>query len=495
MHRLGFADRLSAARGLAPFLVAVGLAVSAYLGLVAVSGQHTTFAFIPAAFAVALVYRHYPEVLVMLLILFSTDILQFFSLSNLPSLSLGPGMMLTMGDALLVFMSIMAVHKIVAREQHLLFRNPLLALIAAISLGFVVNVLLDHGGVDLAANRARLYFSYAFYPVVAVHIDSGHRLRRVIGFLMVLGVAALGFQIPETVTGQRLPGTSTGYYALNIRQTILGREVLYTWSRIDWYMLLVAMLPAGLALTTRRLVYLVLASIGLLGILLSFVRGWYNATLAALAVLLLFGIRRRDSTLGRLLIMAPVSILITYAGCTLIGSVSDQFASTLPLGQAILARMQSGTFGAAQASTLLSRVGLSKRLLAEVAQSPLLGIGPLFGGNLDLGVVSTLHALGVLGVLAVTSWIATFYYYAVRLVREGEETLDSYERGVLIALLCAWSGMMVGYAVSLDFFAARPIGIFVIALMAGLLDRLWAAHCRRLLSGQEAPRVLQDAAG
>jgi hypothetical protein len=422
------------------------------------------------------------------LLLFSTDLLQFIPMWKLPTLNLIPGMVLNMSDTLLIFLFVTALPKLAARRERLLFLGPLLAIAGAVGLGFLVNIIFDRGSLDLAANRARIYFSYAFYVVVAAHLDSSRRLRRVIRFLMALGVAALGFQIAETVTGQRLASLATNYFGREIGPTVLGRRILYTWSRTDWYMLLIAMLPAGLALTTRKGAYVALAIAGLLGILLSFVRGWYNMTLLSLAVLLLFGVQGRGSTRRRLLIMIAASVLAVYAALTLIGSISEQFGSTFSLPRAILARLHSGTLEAPQATTLLGRLAVAKRLLREAARSPLVGIGPLFGGSLDLGGVSTLHALGVFGILAVIYWVGVFYYYAIRLAREGGETLSSYDRGVLIALLCSWSGMMVGYAISHDFFAARPIGIFVIMLMAGLLDRLWVSHNQRMLATKETQR-------
>lgn len=462
----------------------IGLMLSWRLGSMIVQGQHWIAVLPVLAVVLALIYPNYPEFLVMLVVFLSTNNLELAPVHKLPSFPFFPGMILSLQDMLLVFLFVTALPKIAAREERPIFLKPFLVMSSAIVIGFLVNIAFHNPGLDRTGRIAREYFAYGFYLVVVAHIDSEHRLNRLIRFLLTLLIVSVGLQIVETATGQRIVAWGTGYFARDTVISVGTMPVLYAWNRTGPYVLFLAMLPIALALTTGKRRYMALAIIGLLAIILGFVRSWYVMTIVALMVLYLCQLGGRKVNNARLVFL----LIAVFAALGLIGAVSTQWGGTIGTAPRLfLARLASGTIDIEQSSTFLGRAEKTRYQLELIARSPIYGKGPLLGGqSLDIGVVNTWVALGGIGVVAAIYWIGTFLYYAIRLLKKGGTILDSRTRATLMALVAAWSGMMVGYVFSWDFFATRDDGIFVVGVMSAILDRLWVWRSRHLLSNKQA---------
>jgi hypothetical protein len=400
---------------------------------------------------------------------------------DLPYLQVMAGLRLTVRDGLLLGTLPLAVLRLVRRREAPLFTWPLLGVLAAVGVAFLLGVLAD-GGARVALNLLRPLFGYALYVVLVAAVDSRHKLDWLLATIFATALVGVAIQAVEAARGSPLPFLALPLDAAQRQAgvTVDGRQVPYIANRATWHLFLSLFLGLGCVLEWRAVrLHAPLAVMCLLGFLIGLARSWYVFIgIGALAMLVACASwRRRVTFLGALFAALGVIWVVTnfvsgFTERSYGGSITDVW----------LARSQTLLSASNDPSYRVRVAELSSQWTAFLG-SPLFGYGlsrdgqrfSLGLGNLDTGAINTLIMFGIIGstaFLVLIGWAVWTNVAALSRLR------PSRERGYVLGVLGVWAGLLVGYAFNWDFFT-HPNGPWLVVLALTVGDRVQRLALRR----------------
>jgi O-antigen ligase len=412
----------------------------------------------------------FPDPIIFVLFLLSTENLQFIALIELPGFRLGPGLYFNLRDVLLILLFLSALYKLIKNSYLPPFTGPLTAIftIALFSLGISVLTGTTTFSERHGLNLIRYFFAYSFFFSLITHMNSQAKVKRTIFFFILICVVASGIQVAEGLSGDKFaihtsisaenPYFGTGAYIL------IGNEgVLYNWNRATPYTFFAMLLCYGASLFSNSYVLLVLPFLMFIGIAWGFSRIWYIMTAVGLLTMMILNFQ--SGKLRKLLVRTGLVIIliIIFMGIT----VPTATSPGEDLADLVWNRFLT-VFQPTQDESFIGRTILIKEIWSSFLENPLIGLGfDPKNLNLDLGVMTTLSLLGLPGLVAILWLVLSMLKWAWRLQKM---TTSPVVKGASHGIIASIFGILVGYSFSWDFFT-RTEGIFLITFICYLIER------------------------
>jgi hypothetical protein len=436
-----------------------------------------TVALVAAMAAVGLVVcAHWLLVPTVVLVILAAEALGVFGVrsgDDLPFVQFG-GVRLTVRDALLILCLTIAIWQLVRRGERPVYTVPLLVVVGAISVAFLLGVVLD-ADVKPALNGLRPLFAYALYPIIVAAVNSPRKLKLLIASIFVVALVAVVVQLMEAAHGSPFPflappliGNAQAAAGLSVG----GRGVPYIWNRAIWDLFVALLLAVGCVVEGRALwTHTPIVVACAVGFIIMLARSWYIFVAAGVVAVLLVqvGWRQRLRSLGLLgMGMVVIAAVTTVVG----GLVSASYGGSL-LG---VWQTRALTLLSFQGdSSYVQRVSELQLQWQAVLGSPLLGYGLssegqqlILLGNLDTGAVNTVLSFGFIGT---ASFLLLSMYAIVAATRLARGLDRSWQRGYALGVVGIWVGVLVGYGFNYDMFTYSH-GPWLVVLALGLGDRL-----------------------
>lgn len=451
----------------------VGVLIALATGAAIYVGGIRLLAIVTAVFWLAAVAYYWPLAIAGLALLQSGAFFQFVPPNAFFWVPLGPGQGLNLLDVLVLVSLPFALLRLAHRHERPVFAWPVLLLIGAGALSVAVGLLSGGAGLNAATPLSRSIFYYVMYFVLVAAIDSRRKLDGWIAFVLGIMVVAIGLQLVEAITGQRLSSGLVEFGSTH-RLSIGGQyTVVYLWNRAATLSFLGLMLALGVVVESRpvRLRFVCLVGLGIVSFALAFVRQWFVYVILGVVGVLLAQRTARGRGVLMTALIAGLLILVLVVGSPLL-----QASFGPSLVDAWLARATTiVAFG--EQSTNLSRVHTMADQWDSFLRSPLVGHGQTAASlkgttSSDVGITNTLVEMGLLGLLAVTVMWASFLATAFRVRSRIDEGVW---RGYVIGLIGFWMAVLAGSLYGVNYFSA-PEGVWVIVVALALLDRLRALH-------------------
>lgn len=431
------------------------------------------FASIMLTIGCMLLLWHMPELGIALVLLLSTHTLMLYSYDDLPDIKLMPGFRFNALDLLLIGMFIIGLIKLSQRKERPMFLW-LLIIFAIISIWSLIwSILQEEADWDNGLLVFRTMFTYSFYFCVVGNIQTKKQFKFLIKWLYIILLVSAIIQVYEVTLGDWLSplGKASALEEFQGRSVeISGQELAYIWNRAVTYSYLGLFLVLGSWLTgnSQGLSFrkqILLISSGLIAFILTMVRSWYVMIIVGIFAILLFGHRQRKKLFSIILIGILLVVLLNAFWSFGSGNKVD-------ILNLITSRF-STIFDLFSGKTLHvnSRMLLLNQQLELFFKKPIFGYGFSNSINLysgDIGLGNTLLRFGLIGLTWVLLLFYSFYSNTVSLLKKLPQSL---EKGYLSGMLGAWTGMIVGYSFSWDFFTSKE-GIFLVTLMLAIVDRI-----------------------
>ena len=456
-------------------ITAVGLLL---LGLLAVapflrSGQAAlTLAILAGLYFTLFSFRHL-LVAALILVVLSEEALGLFGSGGLPYVQVASGLRITLRDALLLVMLVVALISLRDRAEKALFMPPLLCIGAATALAFALGTLAD-GSTAAPFQLLRPLFGFALYFIVVAAVQSRTELNWLVATIFVVVVASVVLQVGEQASGRgALSQDPLALPTDGIRSVdVAGAVVASPASRAPQLLFLALFLALGCLFEWQSIrLHATIVVICLLGYIVALTRSWYlfiaAGTLTMLIVVRGWQARARFAA-AIPIVVAAVGSAALYAGGAAAHDPGNSLLDQWLARSATLLAFQ-------QESTFVIRLGALSWQWDQVLAAPLFGYGlsRVTNGllNSDLGVINTLVVFGMVGTIPFLALIATGLHASIMTWRR---LPPSRERGYALGLLGAWVGLVVGYASDWDF-VTNSSGPWFIVLALAIGDRLRAS--------------------
>ncbi|MFX0142178.1 MAG: O-antigen ligase family protein, partial [Candidatus Hodarchaeota archaeon] len=251
---------------------------------------------------------------------------------------------------------------------------------------------------------------------------------------------------------------------------ISGREVAYIWNRAVTYSYLGLFLALGTwitgnpqGLSSRKQILLI--SSGVVAFILTMVRSWYIMIVVGIIVILLFGYRRKKKLFSIILIGIILLVLFNTFWSFGIDNEVDILNRLTSRFSTILDVFNGKTLH------FTTRMLLLEQQLEFFLKRPIFGYGYSKSISLyssDIGLGNTLLRFGLVGLAWILLLLYSFYSNTKYLLKKLPQSL---EKGYILGMVGAWTGMVIGYSFSWDFFTSKE-GIFLVTLMLAFVDRI-----------------------
>ena len=403
-----------------------------------------------------------PIPLVLIVLAFSTNVLQFVSLEYLPYFQVAAGIRLNAQDITLLLLVIIGGLHLLRRNERPRFLQPLIFFAGAILLATVFGWAADTTSPDAALNGLRAYSGYLLYVGLVGVIDTQRKAKALAALVFLILVVSVGIQVLEAIQGARIItpfSPASEYFGATKNIIVGGVSIPYLWNRATGYLFLGLFLALGAALTGKaNTKHMVLGVWAVIGVIIALVRQWLVIILVGMLLLVILA---REKKLQSTVKIVGVGVLILLS----IILISGQIPS-FSLLDVVMARLSTLISFQAEPNFIVRRIAI-QQLLAVFWRSPLLGYGPGSGLlNSDVGVYNTLVELGIIGTTAVAYLIGFVF---IQTYRKWKVQPDSLFKAYLTGLLAAWTAIIVGYGFGIDFFGQMSM---TVGLTMALIDRM-----------------------
>jgi len=371
-----------------------------------------------------------PLVLLLAYLLVYTNLFETLPLRDMTAVEFG-GFVLTVQNALILLMLVVAAVRLQKRHQRPMFLVFAVLWCAYVAFQLIYRYILG----DTVATQTLLMplartqdlAGWVLYLLMVALIDSRRDLRVFGWFYLGMMVVAVLYQVAEYAHGSRLllfhvsaAGDSTSYYVTTQFLDAGGTQIPYLWSRAVGANQVGFLLAFAAVIAGRRfLVWASLTAAGLLGILLTQIRGIYFAVaVGTVAVLVLTRIRteRVARVLALLCVIALAVVLVTPV-------VRSSFGGD-PVGAIV--KRASMLSGYSSQQNWIKRVGDVQKAWGGLKESPVVGFGwggasGKFVGETGMNVLLT-H--GLLGTFMILVMYFVVMFKAVRLARRIRPCLE-----------------------------------------------------------------------
>jgi len=413
------------------------------------------------AFSVALSWYE-PIPLVLLILVLSTQVLQFVSLEYIPYWQITAGLRLNAQDIGILLLLAIGGLRLLRRRERPMFLQPLVFFGGAIALASVLGWVAGSTTPDATLNALRAYSGYLFYVGLVGVMDSPRRVQSIINILFLLVAVSVGVQLLEAIRGERIVtpfAPASEYFSGTKLVTAGGIRAPYLWNRATGYLFLGLFLALGALIHGRAdAKHLFLGIWAVVGVVIALVRQWFVIIGCGVVLLALLSQGRRLRAFGK----SVAVVVLVLVAVNLIGQQIPAFS----LLDALRARVDT-ILAFQQEPNYLGRVLIQQQMVALFIRSPIFGYGPGSGlASSDVGVYNALVELGLIGTASVAYLIGFVF---VRSYHQWKQVADSRFSAYLAGLLAAWVSMLVGYVFSTDFIGQMSM---VVALAMALMDRL-----------------------
>jgi len=425
-----------------------------------------------------------PLILVFAYMLVSTNLLETLPLQSLAVARLGPGLTLKAPDVLILLMLVVSLLRLRKRGERPMFLGFVVLWVSYVVFQAVYGSIVGQTSLDLVTNMAQAQVGWLLYLLLVGLIDSPRDLKVYAWFFLAIMAVAVVYQVAEYAHGSRIllfPVTVThsNFFTFTPVLKVGGASVPYLWSRANDVTMVGFFLAFAVVLSGKRfLVYGVLASAGLLSIVLTQMRAVYLGV--AVGILAVMAFRRwRASTPVR--IVALLGILMV-----LVAVVAPMVSASLGgnPGRAVSSRVSQLISFDVQAN-FVKRVGDARVVLDAVKRSPFFGFG--WGTTyLKTRGESAANVLLVHGFLGTFMILAMWVTVLVKAARLGWRLRPSLEQSWLFGVI----GAAVAFAPGSDAFVSGGFAVVV----AVFVDRISAFEADGRLSGASVAKLHEDSA-
>ena len=409
----------------------------------------------------------------LILVVLSEEGLGVFGSGGLPYVQVASGLRVTLRDALLLVILVVALISLRDRGEQPLFTPPLLCIAAATAFAFALGSLSD-GSTAVPIQLLRPLFGFALYFIVVAAVNSRTELNWLVATIFLVVLASVVLQVGEQASGRSaLSQDPLSLPPEGIRSVDVGGKVVASaWSRAPQLLFLALFLALGCLFEWQSIrLHAMVVVICLLGYIVALTRSWY--IFIAIGTLTMLIAVRGWQARARFAAAVPIVAAAVGGGALYAGGVAGGHTGS-PLLDQWLAR--SATLLAfQQESTFLIRLGALSWQWDHVLAAPLFGYGlsRVTNGllNSDLGAINTLIIFGFVGSLGFVALIACALHASIDTWRR---LPPSRERGYALGIVGAWAGLIVGYASDWDF-VTNVNGPWFIVLALAIGDRLRAS--------------------
>ncbi|GEM_PF-3255449 len=402
--------------------------VAATLGLVVVaaySGRlRDALATIVLLLLIPLFIRR-PLLLVLAYLLISGNLFETIPLRSIELVRLGPGLTFKSADVLVALMLVVALVRLRERGQRPMFLGFVVLWSAYVVFRFLLGSIVGETGLDLATNMAQEQLGWVMYLLLVGLIDSRRDLRFFGWFFISMMAVASLYQVAEYAHGSRIllfpvAVTDSNYYTITPMLTVGNVAVPYLWSRAMSATVVGFFLVFAAALEGKRfLLYGILASAGLLSVVMTQIRAaYFGVAVGVLAVLI---VRRWSarSSLRLLMLVAILALMVALLTPALASSFGQD-----PVGTWLT--RASGLMDPGAQANWTYRVDQAKSILGVMRESPLLGFGwgATYLRERGESGLNVLLVHGFLGTAIILVMFLTVLLTAVRLARRLKPSLE-----------------------------------------------------------------------
>jgi len=408
---------------------------------------------------------------VFVLILLSTNLLQFVHPNYLPSLQITSSLRFNLFDILLLAFSVLALARLRARKEWPPLGTGVASLLAVFFLVFGISLLTGLTNLGEGLPQLRSLFAYVTFFVLVSAVDTPAKLKDLVRFVLVLMFVSVALQVWEYSSGYRLTSglSLSRYFDENVYLPIQGASVLYTWNRAT--LILYVGLMISLATFTQGdfgSKWSGLATVvGLLGFALALVRQWYVYLAVGFIVLLALGaVRSARSWLRLGLSVGGLVLVIVWITPMLasMGGITPLTAFATRIGEIFELQNQPSYYGRVAIIQLQWKAFLSSSLLLGY------GFGPQVIISNDTGIINALVQMGILGtgaILYLVGFSLLQGFKALTMWKPG----SPLQRGYLLGAIAALVGLLSAFLTAWNVFSWMQEGIVAACVVLGIIDR------------------------
>lgn len=411
------------------------------------------------------------EAIILITVIFTTYVLEFFNVNSLPYIQLGAGLRFNGLDLLIVPIAVksyMALkkEKINTKSAWFIEFYILLAIVYVI-ISFFITISIQASGF----NFLRVLFYPAFYfALVKLFLNK----RKLYDFLIILSficAIATVIQIYELTLSYRLeiPGfkpNNIAFYQEGLKVFTGGRDKLYLWSRVTGLLFVTLIFSSIFVFNNVKYskFFIFIMIISMIGFIIAIVRVWLVSIFIALILSIIFSEKKGNITIKVFGLIFVIGIVI-YQLTTVTHNPGEIDLLTSLIGRVGSIFNPLTQYG--EQNTAIVRIILNTININKFFESPLWGHG--FGQsiilnyyNLDVGISNRLVLFGLLGTLPLLYFLIT---YSVKNLRELKlyRNLHKNDKSLLIGSNIILLSILPAYFWQLDFFGGQ---LFIIPILA-----------------------------